>query len=102
MQELLFIIHVFTVVALIGLVLMQQGKGADMGAAFGSGASNTMFGSSGSVSFFTKLTALVALIFFISSVSLGVMVAKKAKQAAQSSIIPAMSIEQNQLPLGDQ
>ncbi len=80
MQELIFIIHILSVVSLIGLVLMQHGKGADMGAAFGSGASNTMFGSTGSISFFTKLTGIIALIFFITSVTLGVMIAKQTRQ----------------------
>ncbi len=86
MQELVFIIHVLSVVALIGLVLMQHGKGADMGAAFGSGASNTMFGSIGSISFFAKLTAIIAVIFFATSITLGVMVAKQAKRAPESSL----------------
>ena len=81
MQELVLIIHVISVICLIILVLLQQGKGADMGAAFGSGASNTMFGSTGSVSFFTKLTAVIALIFFISSILLGMVVAQRVKQA---------------------
>ncbi len=82
MQEFVLIIHILAVICLIILVLLQQGKGSDIGAAFGSGASNTVFGSTGSLSFFTKLTAIIALIFFITSVSLGVIVAKQAKQSA--------------------
>ena len=88
MQEFIFVIHIFAVVGLIFLVLMQHGKGADMGAAFGSGSSNTVFGSTGSLSFFTKLTAFVALVFFITSITLGVMVAKQAKQQTSSTVIP--------------
>ncbi|MBU0745111.1 MAG: preprotein translocase subunit SecG [Gammaproteobacteria bacterium] len=99
MQEIIFIIHIFAVVGLIGLILMQHGKGADMGAAFGSGASNTMFGSTGSISFFTKLTALIALIFFVTSITLGVMVAKQAKQAAASSnIVPMVPAQHAPIP----
>ena len=92
MQELMLIVHVVSVICLIILVLLQQGKGADMGAAFGSGASNTMFGSTGSVSFFTKLTAIVALIFFISSISLGALVAQRVKQTtALGNFVPVPS-----------
>ena len=94
MQEIIFIVHILSVVGLICLVLVQHGKGADMGAAFGSGASNTMFGSTGSISFFTKLTALIAAIFFATSITLGVMIAKQAKQAAVSSIVPTLPVEQ--------
>jgi preprotein translocase subunit SecG len=95
MQEIVFIIHIFAVVGLICLVLMQHGKGADMGAAFGSGASNTMFGSTGSVSFFTKLTAVIAFIFFVTSITLGVMVAKQSKQAGtSSSLMSTIPVEQ--------
>lgn len=91
MQEILFVIHVLSVVALILLVLVQHGKGADMGAAFGSGASNTMFGSTGSVSFFTKLTAIIAAVFFATSIGLGVMISKQAKQ---TNVAPVAPVEQ--------
>ncbi|MDR1057682.1 MAG: preprotein translocase subunit SecG [Coxiellaceae bacterium] len=93
MQELVFIIHIFSVVSLICLVLVQHGKGADMGAAFGSGASNTMFGSVGSISFFAKLTGVIAIIFFVTSITLGVMISKQAKQMATSSAIPVVAVE---------
>jgi preprotein translocase subunit SecG len=97
MQELVFIIHVLSVVSLIGLVLVQHGKGADMGAAFGSGASNTMFGSTGSISFFAKLTAIIAAIFFATSITLGVMVAKQAKHPSDSSLVmPVDQIPQSE------
>lgn len=70
MQALILIIHVLVSVAIIILVLLQHGKGADAGAAFGSGASNTMFGSAGSMSFFMKITAVLAAIFFATSLAL--------------------------------
>jgi len=66
----LLVIHVFIAAALIGLILIQHGKGADAGAAFGSGASNTMFGSQGSASFLTRLTAGLATSFFLTSLGL--------------------------------
>lgn len=79
MQPIIFIIHILAAVALIALVLVQHGKGADVGAAFGSGASNTMFGSFGATPFLIKITALIAAIFFITSLSLGYITAKDAK-----------------------
>lgn len=63
--------HVIISIALIALVLIQQGKGAELGATFGSAASQTVFGSQGSGSFLLKLTGLLALLFFITSLSLG-------------------------------
>lgn len=62
--------HVIAAVVIIVLVLMQQGKGADMGAAFGSGSSGSVFGASGSGNFLSRTTAIIATIFFITSLSL--------------------------------
>jgi len=70
METVLLIIHVLATVSLVVLVLLQQGKGADLGTAFGSGASNTVFGSVGSASFLTKLTAGLAMVFFATSLTL--------------------------------
>lgn len=71
METVILIIHVLAALSLIGLILLQQGKGADMGAAFGSGASSTVFGSQGSASFLTRSTAILATIFFLTSLTLG-------------------------------
>jgi preprotein translocase subunit SecG len=79
MQPLIFVIHVLAAIALIGLVLMQHGKGADVGAAFGSGASQTVFGSHGSTPFLIKVTALIAAIFFATSLLLGYLTARQVK-----------------------
>jgi preprotein translocase subunit SecG len=65
--------------SLIGLILLQHGKGADMGATMSSGASQTLFGSTGSASFLQRLTAGLALLFFITSLSLGHLAAKQQK-----------------------
>ncbi|MCU7845412.1 MAG: preprotein translocase subunit SecG [Candidatus Thiodiazotropha sp. (ex Monitilora ramsayi)] len=67
MQTILIVFHIFLAVGLVGLILIQHGKGADMGAAFGSGASGTVFGAKGSASFLTRLTAGLATLFFITS-----------------------------------
>lgn len=70
MQTVLVVIHMFVALGVIGLVLIQHGKGADAGAAFGSGASATVFGSQGSASFLTRATAVLAASFFITSMVL--------------------------------
>lgn len=71
MQSVLLVIHVLVALALIGLVLIQHGKGADMGAAFGSGASGSLFGSRGPTTFLTRTTAGLAVVFFVTSLTLG-------------------------------
>jgi preprotein translocase subunit SecG len=70
METIVMVVHVLLSVGLIGLVLIQHGKGADMGAAFGSGASATVFGARGSASFLTKLTTWLAVAFFVTSLAL--------------------------------
>ena len=70
MHTILLVVLVLDAVALVGLILLQQGKGADVGAAFGSGASQTVFGSRGSGSFLTRATAVLATLFFIVSLAL--------------------------------
>ncbi len=64
------LIHVATAVAIIGLVLLQHGKGADVGAAFGSGASGSLFGATGSANFLSRTTAILAVVFFLTSLGL--------------------------------
>ena len=63
-------LHILVGLVVIGLVLMQHGKGADMGAAFGSGASGSLFGSSGSANFLSRTTGILAAVFFLTSLSL--------------------------------
>jgi preprotein translocase subunit SecG len=70
MQQILTIVQILVAVGLIGLVLLQQGKGADAGAAFGSGGSGTIFGSRGSASFLSRATAVLAAVFFFNSIAL--------------------------------
>ena len=67
LQTVLLVAHILIAMALIALILLQQGKGAESGAAFGSGASSTVFGSQGSASFLTRSSAVLALIFFSNS-----------------------------------
>ena len=70
MQVAALVVHVLAALGLVGLVLLQHGKGADMGAAFGSGSAGSLFGSSGSSNFLSRSTAIFALIFFLSSMGL--------------------------------
>jgi len=70
METLLLVLHVLVGIGLVGLVLLQHGKGADMGAAFGSGSSGSLFGASGSANFLSRATAILATVFFLSSLGL--------------------------------
>lgn len=79
MHTVLLIFHIIIAIALVALVLVQRGKGADMGAAFGSGASGTLFGSRGSASFLTRATAVLATLFFITSLSLAFLFNQKSE-----------------------
>ncbi len=78
MEQITLIIHVLIAVAIVALILLQQGKGADMGASFGSGSSQTLFGSAGSGNFLTKSTALLATCFFVTSFGLAIIAKDKA------------------------
>lgn len=70
-QSVILVIHVLIAFGLIGLVLIQHGRGADAGAAFGSGSAGSMFGSRGPASFLTRTTAILAISFFVTSLTLG-------------------------------
>ena len=76
MDTVILIVHVLAAIGVVSLVLLQQGKGADMGAAFGSGASSTVFGSEGSSSFITRATAVLATVFFITSMVLAIVASR--------------------------
>ena len=69
-ESLLLAAHVLVAAALIGFILLQHGKGADMGAAFGSGSSGSLFGAAGSANFLSRTTAILATVFFASSLAL--------------------------------
>lgn len=72
MEQLVLIAHILIALGIIGLILLQQGKGAEAGASFGSGASQTVFGSGGSGNFLTRATAILAVLFFLTSFALAV------------------------------
>lgn len=91
MHTVLLIVHLVIALALICLVLIQRGKGADMGAAFGSGSSGTLFGARGSASFLTRTTAVLATLFFITSLSLAFMFNQKSEEVKSVTDIVAPS-----------
>src|SRR5450432_1100726 len=70
LETTLFVVQVLVAIALCGLILLQHGKGADMGAAFGSGSSGSLFGAAGSANFLSRTTAVLAAIFFLTSLGL--------------------------------
>lgn len=79
--SLILTVHILVALAIIALVLMQHGKGADMGAAFGSGASGSLFGASGSANFLSRTTGVLAAVFFTTSLSLAYIASEKPKTA---------------------
>lgn len=79
LYQVLIVVYLIVALCLIGLVLIQQGKGADMGASFGAGSSATIFGSSGSGNFLTKTTTYLAVAFFVISLVLGNLTANRIK-----------------------
>ena len=88
LQSVIIFVHAVLALAIIGVVLMQRGKGADAGAGFGSGASGTVFGARGSATFLSKATAVLVTLFFITSLSLAYMAAHRPK-TAQESVLDA-------------
>jgi len=109
MENLIIIVHVLASLGVIGLVLVQHGKGADAGAAFGGGNSGSMFGVQGSSNFLTRLTAICVTIFFCTSISLALVASNKhgTKSAVEKSISnlqPSAVSEQveSEEPLGAQ
>ena len=75
--NVLIVAHVITALAIIGLVLLQHGKGADMGSGFGGGASSSLFGATGSANFLSRTTAVLATLFFVLSLALAYVATKK-------------------------
>ena len=101
MQVAILMIHVAIAIALVALILLQQGKGADAGASFGGGASQSVFGSAGSANFLTRATAVLATLFFVTSLVLAWM----ARQEADStrSFLPELeTVEHQDVPVVDE
>lgn len=99
MQTPMLVIHTLIALAIVALVLIQRGKGADAGAAFGSGASGTVFGSRGSTSFFSRATAVLATGFFATSLTLAY-ISSQRNGLSESVVdgVPATAVEEQIQP----
>jgi len=98
MYQVIIVIHVLLGLGVVGLVLMQQGKGADAGAAFGTGSSGSVFGAQGAASFLSRSTAILATLFFMTSLGLAVL---NGKQGAAYDLMSAPKVEQDTLGIPD-
>ncbi|MDY0927582.1 preprotein translocase subunit SecG [Pantoea trifolii] len=98
MYEALLVVFLIVAIGLVGLIMLQQGKGADMGASFGAGASGTLFGSNGSGNFMTRMTAVLATLFFIISLVLGNLNSNKTAKGSEwdNLTAPVQSEQQTQ------
>ncbi len=99
METLVWVIHVVTAVVLIGLVLIQHGKGADMGAAFGTGSAGSLFGSSGSANFLSRSTAVAAVVFFSTSLSLTYLYSHQSQAQGVMDKVDTSKIEKQVIPV---
>lgn len=98
MREIIIVIDVLAAIALVVLVLLQQGRGADMGAAFGSGASQTLFGSRGSANFLSRTTAVLAVVFFVANLTLAWLATTPAPAPESVTTTPPASAPEPQAP----
>jgi len=101
METIVLIAHVLLAIGIIAFVLLQQGKGAEAGASFGGGASQTVFGSSGSTSFLAKVTAVLAAGIFVTSFALAVFAKEKAGTVVDAGVPAAEVIEAQANGAGD-
>jgi preprotein translocase subunit SecG len=103
MVQVLTILHVIVAIAIIGMVLLQQGRGADAGAGFGGGASNTVFGARGTASFLSRSTAILAILFFSTSILLAYLGARQDNKGQDILDTPVSGQVKTDLPpIGNQ
>ena len=109
MQTLVLVLHIVAALAIIVLVLLQHGKGADMGAAFGSGSAGSLFGSAGAANFLSRTTAILAAVFFATSLALtyfsapsrsGGVTESLAVPAGKTNVVPAAPAPSAPAPAG--
>lgn len=93
METLVWVVHIIIAIAVIAMVLLQHGKGADMGAAFGSGSSGSLFGATGSANFLSRGTAILATLFFLTSLTLAYFGLQQQKPASvlERTAVPAQT-----------
>jgi len=98
MEQIILIVHLLTALAIIGLIMLQQGKGADLGASFGAGASQTLFGSSGSGNALTKATAWLVVLFFSTSFGLAILASQRSSPVDELDLVIPPTVEQQAAP----
>ncbi|MBX8492446.1 preprotein translocase subunit SecG [Pseudomonas cichorii] len=101
LETVVIVFHLLGALGVVVLVLLQQGKGADAGASFGAGASNTVFGGQGTSTFLSKFTAILAAAFFITSLGLGYFAKEKAQGLNQAGLPDTTVLETKQKPATD-
>ena len=101
LETVVVVFHLLGALGVVALVLLQQGKGADAGASFGAGASNTVFGGQGTSTFLSKFTAILAACFFMTSLGLGYFAKEKAQQLTQVGLPDPAVLEVKQKPAAD-
>lgn len=101
MESIILVVHILLALGIIGFVMLQQGKGADAGASFGGGASQTVFGAAGSGNFLSHTTAWLATAFFITSLGLGIYAKQRAESVSDVGIPSQAVIEKlaNDVPV---
>ena len=97
LTTVLIVLHVMVALAIIGLVLLQHGKGADMGSGFGGGASGSLFGATGSANFLSRTTAVLAALFFVLSLALAYTATRKPAEEG-GGVIDVIRQQQQQVP----
>ncbi len=115
MEQIILVVHLLVALAIIGLIMLQQGKGADMGASFGAGASQTLLGSSGSANVLTRATAWLVALFFASSFGLALLANKQSAvndeldldipeviDVQQQAVDPEVPVVEQELPVIEQ
>jgi preprotein translocase subunit SecG len=101
LHTILLVLQVLVAVSLIGLILIQHGKGADAGAAFGSGASNTVFGAQGSGNFLSRTTAILAFVFLSNSLGLAYLASKRVQTTGSLMDSPVAEVQSVDAPVSD-
>src|SRR5690349_17598333 len=96
LTTVLIVLHVLVALSIIGLVLLQHGKGADMGSGFGGGASSSLFGATGSANFLSRTTAVLATLFFLSSLGLAYVATNRPREGGSTVMERAQQRKQEQ------
>lgn len=101
MESIVIVVHLVVALAIIGLILLQRGKGAEAGASFGGGASQTVFGSQGGGDFFSKLTAVLAVVFFVTSFTLAIIAKNQSSVGSVDDLgIPVVEeVQESEVPV---